>query len=53
MAYWATNDGWFVRMDNQPPLPEFPEAEITHPGLALHLDGRPIHGVILRREDLH
>jgi len=34
------------------PMPELPEVETTRRGLAPHLLGRAIHGVILRRADL-
>lgn len=33
-------------------MPELPEVETTRRGLAPHLEGRSIHGVILRRPDL-
>jgi len=33
-------------------MPELPEVETTHRGLASNLEGRSIHGVILRRPDL-
>ena len=34
------------------PMPELPEVETTRRGLEPHLQGRRIHGVILRRPDL-
>ena len=33
-------------------MPELPEVETTRRGLEPHLQGRRIHGVILRRPDL-
>ncbi|MBO8043471.1 DNA-formamidopyrimidine glycosylase, partial [Pseudomonas aeruginosa] len=33
-------------------MPELPEVEPTRRGLAPHLQGRRVHGVILRRADL-
>ncbi len=33
-------------------MPELPEVETTRRGLAPHLQGRRVHGVILRRADL-
>lgn len=33
-------------------MPELPEVETTRRGLAPHLEGRRVHGVILRRPDL-
>jgi len=33
-------------------MPELPEVETTRRGLAPHLEGRSVHGVILRRPDL-
>lgn len=33
-------------------MPELPEVETTRRGLAPHLEGRNVHGVILRRPDL-
>lgn len=39
------------RGDN-PPMPELPEVETTRRGLAPHVEGRRITGVVLRRPDL-